>query len=238
MNDPKRLITGQDAFTRALLEDWNSTEEPSRAALGRTAQALGLAAIAGTTAASASAHALAAGGIAAQAAGHAAAGSAGGHLAAATALAGKLGLARWIGIGVLTGGVLAGGAGYVMTRTASHTGDSTVRVPAAQRSVSSPAARSKRPIPAERDRSGDAVDTHTPFVPEARSSDANRSVSPSLGREIQAIDAARQAIADHRPEDALAALERYEALRPSRVFRPEAELLRKEAIELERAGRR
>jgi outer membrane protein assembly factor BamD (BamD/ComL family) len=53
----------------------------------------------------------------------------------------------------------------------------------------------------------------------------------SLGQEIAAVDRARQALTIGDPVAALSALEDYERLEPSGALRPEATLLRIEALE-------
>ena len=108
MKDPERLMTGDDVFARELLQEWDAAEQPTGRALRQSATALGVAALVGSTVKEAGAGCAATGAAALPAAGQGVAPAAGAQLGGTAGLIGKIGLVKWVGIGIVSGGVVAG----------------------------------------------------------------------------------------------------------------------------------
>jgi hypothetical protein len=143
--------------------------------------------------------------------------------AATTAAAGKT-IAAWIAAGVMAA-VVAGGVigGWLAARPAAAVPAPTVAAP-----VAVPAAPAKHaPVaPAER-----PLATLAPADARVRTHAAAGGRGADLRGEIALIDAARTAVRTGAPDEALALLRRYGAAYPAGTFRPEAAVLRIEALD-------
>jgi hypothetical protein len=172
MSDPRRLIDeGADGFERGLL-DAAARDVGSEAAFRRLAQGLGVVAV-GTAAATA----------------HAGAAGAGAAGAGKTAAAGaSVALAKWVGIGILGGVVITGGAEVAKIALAPGTAAESHGGSAAGRAA--PAVAAARP-PA---RTGDAVAVTPPRVA-ADAPLAPRPEDPTLRRPAKAPAAEEVALA-------------------------------------------
>lgn len=234
MKEPQRLMGRQD-LTRKLLRSWRQ-QQPSRESLRRTASALGLATSTGLAAGTASATgpALAAG-------------------AAKTAS-----VAAWSILLKSIAGVVV--AGSVAVATAAHvwgpSDSSTHALPAEtarNRPGQVPIAARPRPVPTTSAGGPPRANTMTHVVEQAshaashptrlsgeredlRSSPATGPVTENpripLALEIAAIERARHALAAGDAATALDALRAYDGLGPTPTLRPEAILLRIDALDM------
>jgi hypothetical protein len=217
------LESSSNSLTRDLLRS-ALPDAPHPRAIGRAAVALGATLTTATAAAGASSS-LATGLSGAK-----------GMSVVSSATAAQSGLggmvAKWLVVGMASGGLVAGGASLLGPREPA---------PSAHVRVSDPAVRppeSAKP-PATRawvEAAPPAANTETPAAPatpvpdEAQPSNQFRKGSGKLSREVELIDGARKAVAASDAQTALAALERYERVRETGTLDREARLLRIDAL--------
>lgn len=225
-----------DVATR-LLVDALRTDGPSDAARARMRAALGISAVAAVTTSAAAAGA-----------GSSAAGV--GTTVVTTSVAPKaaagLALAKWGALAVI-GGAVAAGSGAAVLR-ASHRDASPQTSVVVVVAPPPPIAPRARPAIAD-DRKPDVAEPPLPAPPRSATSTtttattathanaASRSSAQtaapgaqrSLSDELATIDEARDALAAGRPQQALDALDRYEARFPRGALGPEAGVLRVDA---------
>jgi hypothetical protein len=206
MKDPTRLLERDATAAELCLLRAGASEEPSAEAMQRLAAALGVGVAVSTVATKSTAAGLAARG-------------------AASNLAGK-----WLVLGALG---VAGGAAFVL---AGH-GSTSVPAGSGHAAVSAPAA----PIPTTPVvvfGTGEAAPLLVPpenAAPESvaaapvHAAEGSRS-SPSIAREIAALDSARRLLSAGNAQGALRALDGYQAVAKAGMLRQEATLLRIEAL--------
>jgi hypothetical protein len=215
MKDPVRLLDeGATAAELSLLRAGMS-EEPSEQSAQRLATLLGLAggAAAFTTATKSSAAGAVARGAASKMA------------------------AKWLVLGAL--GVAGGAAIVFAARPGAHEAPRRgAGAPAAHRVDESRVAPVPTALPgegaqtpqAEAARALPAEATVSPIAQDRASEGSARASTPSIAREIAALDVARRLLGSGNPRGALGALDDYEAQAKTGMLRQEATLLRIEAL--------
>jgi len=191
------------------------SEEPSEQAVQRLASLLGLAS--GAAALTATTKSSAAGAVA---------------RGAATKMA-----AKWLVLGAIG---VAGGAAIVFARsTPTHQAPSSAMKPSAAPHVEETHVAPVSPglagegtgLPNTEAASGAASAEPAASPPQNRAlEEAGRASSPSIAREIAALDVARRLLGSGNPRGALGALDDYEAQVKTGMLRQEATLLRIEAL--------
>jgi hypothetical protein len=215
MKDPLRLLDeGATAAELSLLRAGMS-EEPSEQAVQRLATVLGLAS--GAAVLTATTKSSAAGAVA---------------RGAATKMA-----AKWLVLGAIG---LAGGAAIVFARsTPVHRASPLVMKPAAAPRIEESHVAPVPPgltgegtgLPSAEAASRAASAEPAAAPPQNRTlEEAGRASSPSIAREIAALDVARRLLGSGNPRGALGALDDYEAQAKTGMLRQEATLLRIEAL--------
>lgn len=249
MREPRRLLDGEaDGVELALLRS-AIRDAPGRKARRRTAAALGIAAGASGASATAAAAELAAAGTAG-----------GGAAVGTTAGWAGIGVfVRWIGIAAVGGGAVLGAVDQVLDSGAAASGPAAIEAAASPVEGTGPtngvaATGPASPLGTEASRGSEEGER---VVSSAEGSDRAGSARSSaseasdgerarrraddpcltpdecdagLGAEVRALDNARAALRDGRPEAALRALSRYQARFPSGSLGPEADVVRIEAL--------
>jgi hypothetical protein len=146
-------------------------------------------------------------------------------------------VAKWVAVGVLGGGILAGGAELTMSPPAP----AKVVSADAPRSTASPVSKKRAAVQPSRPVMAEAVEpapSAAPLPVEAKPAVMPSTASPStvsveqgqLGREVQAIDRARRARAAGDRMRALTELDAFEQLTRTGALDREAQVLRIETL--------
>jgi TolA-binding protein len=248
MKDPDRLVhRASDGLMRSMLSAARE-EAPHSSAKQRTilAFAAGAAVLGTAGAAGANGAALAGGAGVAKAGGGAALVSAGAGAAAGTvgsavvagsgATTGITGttallVAKWLGIGVMSGVLTAGTANELARPSRDPAAETRAAISGDEtpRAVAAPAPLVER-RPAEREVPQAAAPDSPPVRRFEPSPPPQIDDSRALAREVSSIDGAREALRTKDPDRALAELSRYERAFPSGSLAPEALYLQLEAL--------
>lgn len=230
MNEPQRFLSGGgDAFEADLLRSAKD-DGPAPGAKLRTLAALGIATTAaGTVAATAGATAASSGGKAALATGVA-------GTAAAGAKAGLVAtMGKWIVLGALGGGLVAGGASLASSpEPAAPLASPAVFAASAAVASDSPALKSASPTEAPATTA--PVEVASPEsgsrpLPTNRPAEAPpEAKGDPLAEELAALDRVREALGAGSPGRALTALDAHDRQFPKGPLGPEALMLRIEAL--------
>jgi hypothetical protein len=236
MKDPERLAdVDASALARRMLTAARH-EKPSNAAFDRTVAALGVSAV--VVGAGASAGITAAGAAASAGANAMAAGVGGTALSGATKLAPAglvFAVAKWVGIGAVSGLLTAGVVDGVSTWSAPEPREPAQKAP----STFSPSVGAAGPSRVEQVRTPPGQPDELAALPvkptvsrpavaqQPHEAAARRA---RLAAEVAAVDRAREAMARGNSTQALQALDAYERGFSEQQFRPEALYLRMEAL--------
>jgi hypothetical protein len=243
--DPTRLLEEDDTHFEARLLRTARRDDPPPEAMNRAAVALGLG-VSASAAATATATA-----VAKAATGHVAAAHTVGTLGAAS-------LAKWVGIGVMSGLVVTGGVRYasdpLLRASLGHGSAAAANVAAAERTVktrdSAARLRAEERVPEEPARAvAPSLSPETeaaraplaaPRVPHAPGSSGAAEAagaSPngsahvaSLSSELVVLERARRALVAHDPDAVLRELGTYISMPHTAVLEAEAEMLAIEAL--------
>jgi hypothetical protein len=230
VKDPKRLRETHADQLEGLLLDAVRAEGPSLSARAQTLRAV--------------AAGIAVGGAVVTTAGTASSAAAPTAKASVLLVAGKW-LAVGAGAGAIVAGAIVGPLHHLMAPSTAASGELSARAPAIVPAETAPAPRADVADPGAEEVASPVVELKDDSsgkspegdvllaTPASRAPDVQRarpSAAAPLAAEVAAIDHAARAVAKRDPERALAALDAYQKQFPSGVLRPEATVLRVQAL--------